>query len=377
MKIMTSGNTTAFQVSSVSSCQLSPQKDLLPWISDNILAIILPTVVYTIAGGFFHVLDRYELFSNYRIHPSEDELKRNHITRWECFKGVVRYHIIQITIGLLLQWNAGLQMVSDEACQIHETARKLNHARKIIPTSLNLIGIDAKKLSRAVAGTSSKLAYTIAGDYTTIDRSNSIDDGLLTLSKLCVTVLTPILQFLLALVVVDTYFYFTHRLCHVNRTLYRIVHAQHHRIYVSYAYGAVYAHWLETLFLDILSFVLAGKIAQLSPRQSMLFGSAATIKTIGDHCGYVFPWDPLRWLNGNGARFHDLHHQSWGLKYNFSTYTVFWDNLLGTTWADKEGAEKRYQRVRDLTSKKPLEKEATGNRGLERMVAEGGTIKAE
>jgi sphinganine C4-monooxygenase len=93
-----------------------------------------------------------------------------------------------------------------------------------------------------------------------------------------------------------------------------IVHAQHHRLYVSYAYGAVYGHWLETLFLDILSFVLAGEIAQLSARQSMLFGSFATIKTISDHCGYVFPWDPFRLVNNNGAVFHDLHHQSWGLK---------------------------------------------------------------
>ncbi len=93
-----------------------------------------------------------------------------------------------------------------------------------------------------------------------------------------------------------------------------LVHAQHHRIYVSYAYGAVYAHWLETLFLDILSFVLAGEIAQLSARQSMLFGSFATIKTICDHCGYVFPWDPFRLVNNNGAVFHDLHHQNWGLK---------------------------------------------------------------
>lgn len=99
-----------------------------------------------------------------------------------------------------------------------------------------------------------------------------------------------------------------------NITFAGLIHAQHHRIYVSYAYGAVYAHWLETLFLDILSFVLAGEIAQLSARQSMLFGSFATIKTISDHCGYVFPWDPFKLVNNNGAVFHDLHHQSWGLK---------------------------------------------------------------
>lgn len=41
-----------------------------------------------------------------------------------------------------------------------------------------------------------------------------------------------------------------------------------------------------------------------------------------------------------------------GLQYNFSTYTVFWDNLLGTTWADKSGAKARYERVRELTAKR-------------------------
>lgn len=101
-----------------------------------------------------------------------------------------------------------------------------------------------------------------------------------------------------------------------------VVHAQHHRLYVSYAYGAVYAHWLETVFLDVLSFVLAGEIAQLSARQSMLFGSFATIKTLSDHCGYIFPWDPFRLVNNNGASFHDLHHQSWGLKVGFSSLTI-------------------------------------------------------
>ncbi|KAI4204346.1 MAG: hypothetical protein LQ346_001618 [Caloplaca aetnensis] len=101
----------------------------------------------------------------------------------------------------------------------------------------------------------------------------------------------------------------------------------------------------------------------------MLFGGAATVKTLSDHCGYIFPWDPLGFLNGNGAGFHDLHHQSWG--YNFSTYTVFWDTLLGTAWTDRAGAEKRYRRVRELTSGKGGGgARAVVDRGSEREVAE-------
>lgn len=100
-----------------------------------------------------------------------------------------------------------------------------------------------------------------------------------------------------------------------------IIHAQHHQIYVSYAFGAVYAHWLESFFLDIVSFVLANYISGMTVRQSMVFSSLATWKTISDHCGYVFPWDPFLYINSNGSRFHDLHHQSWGLKVCPDSYS--------------------------------------------------------
>ncbi|KAL8921722.1 MAG: hypothetical protein Q9172_003871 [Xanthocarpia lactea] len=371
---MASNTTTGFSTSSTPTCALSPQASLLPWISDNVLAIILPTIVYAVAGAFFHLLDSYEIFSNHRIHPSDEELKRNHVTRWECFQAVLRYHFMQISIGLLLNYGNGPALVGDEACKIHDTAFAIRNVRNVVPIFLNTLGIDAKQLGIATLGTSTKFAQSVGGsDSSASNNNNNHPTALeLSLAKFAIKILIPLLQYALALIVVDTWIYFTHRLCHVNRTLYRLVHAQHHRLYVSYAYGAVYAHWLETLFLDILSFILATEIAQLSARQSMLFGSLATVKTISDHCGYVFPWDPFRWVNGNGAVFHDLHHQSWGLKYNFSTYTVFWDNLLGTTWADDEGAKKRYQRVRDMTAKRSVMKDgAVSERYEERAVAEG------
>lgn len=65
-------------------------------------------------------------------------------------------------------------------------------------------------------------------------------------------------------------------------------------------------------------------------------------------------------------------------QYNFSTYTVFWDNLLGTTWADKAGAEARYQRVRDMTARRqPKQEEPVTDRKVERAVAEGMVVKVE
>ncbi|KAL8826458.1 MAG: hypothetical protein Q9170_007391 [Blastenia crenularia] len=345
-------NITAFKTSSSPTCALKPQEPLLPFVTDNVLAIILPTIIYFIASGFFHILDVYNLFSNHRIHPSEDELKRNHVTRGECLKGVLRYHMMQISIGLLLNIGSTPPMTGDEVCRTHQLALTIQNIRSnILPLILNTIGINAKQLSLATQGTSTTLANIL--DHPLSSPTHPSPSSLF-LANLTSNILIPLAQFTIALLVVDTWIYFTHRLCHVNKTLYRLVHAQHHRLYVSYAYGAVYAHWLETLFLDILSFVMAGELSGMSARQNMWFAGMATVKTISDHCGYVLPWDPTHWVNGNGARFHDLHHQGWGLKYNFSTYTVFWDNLLGTAYKNTDEAERKYRRVQEMTRKKAL-----------------------
>lgn len=45
----------------------------------------------------------------------------------------------------------------------------------------------------------------------------------------------------------------------------------------------------------------------------MLTGAA-----VDDHCGYVFPWDPLQFFFNNNAQYHDIHHQSYGFTKNFS-----------------------------------------------------------
>ena len=38
------------------------------------------------------------------------------------------------------------------------------------------------------------------------------------------------------------------------------------------------------------------------------------MKSLDDHCGYKLPWDPFQWLGEQDTEFHDVHHQSWGIK---------------------------------------------------------------
>ncbi len=120
-------------------------------------------------------------------------------------------------------------------------------------------------------------------------------------------------------------------------------HSRHHRLYVPYAYGALYNHPFEGFLLDTLGASIAYKLAGLTARQGMIFFSASTIKTVDDHCGYSLPWDPLQHITGNNAAYHDIHHQSWGIKTNFSQpFFTFWDRLLGTIWAGETSS--RYAR---------------------------------
>ncbi|KAI9753524.1 MAG: hypothetical protein M4579_005121 [Chaenotheca gracillima] len=84
----------------------------------------------------------------------------------------------------------------------------------------------------------------------------------------------------------------------------------------------------------------------MSTRQGMWFFTCSTIKTVDDHCGYALPFDPLQHLTSNNAGYHDVHHQSWGIKTNFSQpFFTFWDRILGTVWTGGD-VSARYERSR-------------------------------
>lgn len=96
---------------------------------------------------------------------------------------------------------------------------------------------------------------------------------------------------------------------HTNTYLYKTLHSVHHRLYVPYAYGALYNHPLEGFLLDSCGAAIAETIAQMSTREATLLFVVSTLKTVDDHCGYSFPWDPLQMMASNNADYHDIHHQ--------------------------------------------------------------------
>jgi phosphopantothenoylcysteine decarboxylase len=128
-------------------------------------------------------------------------------------------------------------------------------------------------------------------------------------------------------------------------------HSRHHRLYVPYAYGALYNHPLEGFAMDTLGAGLAYLLTGMTMRQSMWFFTGSTIKTVLDHGGYDFPWDPVHWIFPNNAAYHDIHHQSWGIKTNFSQpFFVYLDRVGGTMY--KGDIKEKYERARKTAQQK-------------------------
>ncbi|XWS23203.1 hypothetical protein CRYUN_Cryun29cG0101100 [Craigia yunnanensis] len=138
-------------------------------------------------------------------------------------------------------------------------------------------------------------------------------------------------QFVIAMLVLDTWTYFTHRYLHQNKFLYRHLHSRHHQLVVSYAFGAQYTHPLEGLLIDTVGGALAFIISGMSPRTSIFFFSFVSLKIVDDHCGLRLPGNLFQIFFRNNSVYHDVHHQFYGGKYNFSQpFFVMWDKILGT-----------------------------------------------
>lgn len=263
--------------------------------------------------------------------------------------------VIQTVVGAILGLTEPEELAGREQYDVAVWATRIRIAQRALPHLLGAVGLNAAAISKNVSTTYPLLAGALAGGrYPWLTTTGMDVTGgtsvpafaaweILT-AKAIYWFIIPAAQFLFAIAVVDTWQYFLHRAMHVNKWLYTTFHSRHHRLYVPYAYGALYNHPFEGFLLDTLGASIAYKMAFMTPRQGMCFFTGSTIKTVDDHCGYSLPWDPLQHITGNNAAYHDIHHQSWGIKTNFSQpFFTFWDRILGTIWHGGD-VKTRYER---------------------------------
>ncbi|KAF2820228.1 hypothetical protein CC86DRAFT_428771 [Ophiobolus disseminans] len=321
------------------SYDLQVAPSILSFVSDKTLSLLAVPVSYIILSLFWEFIDSHTFWDAYKIHPSEEVLSRNRVSKWETLRGVFVYHAVSLAAAVALTWNDDcVSWQGKEAFDVAVWAQRLRRAQAAIPFFLEIVGVD----SVSWAGDSGSMVAGLlrGGLYPTLTETKFTSDGPLLhtqfaqweldLARTIYYVVVPVIQFYVALFIADTWFYFMHRLFHTNKFLYKHFHAIHHRLYVVYAFGAVYAHPIEGLVVDFTAFTLGITIAQLTVRQAILFNVLTVWKAMSDHCGYVLPWDPFVYLTANTSKYHDVHHQMWGLKNNFAVFFGFWDRVMGT-----------------------------------------------
>lgn len=278
---------------------------LLSWISDPNLALLLPIICYWTSGLFFHFIDQYELLEQYRIHTPEEVTRRNKCSFREVVRDVIKQHMMQTVLGLTLNYFEPLNTTGHEA---HE-----------MWTWQVRFGGQASPLRAWLAMVAYKYLY-------------------------------PVTKISIAFFILDSWQYFLHRAMHQSKWLYKTFHARHHRLYVPYAIGALYNTALEGVLMDTCGAGVAYMLAGLTTREAIWFFCFSTLKTVDDHCGYCIPWDPFQILFPNNAVYHDIHHQSFGIKTNFSQpFFTFWDRVLNTEY---HGTRGYVQKQKEITAQK-------------------------
>lgn len=222
-------------------------------------------------------------------------------------------------VPIVVYWAySGIYMLLGSLDKYRLHSRKDEDEKNLVTKGAVVKGVLLQQTVQAIVAT---ILYAVAGGD---DTSNS---G----AEKNVSFIVVLRQFVTAMVVLDTWQYFMHRYMHQNKFLYRHIHSHHHRLVVPYAFGALYNHPLEGLLLDTVGGTLAFLTSGMSPWLSIFFFSFATMKTVDDHCGLMLPGNPFHHFFKNNSAYHDVHHQLYGSKYNFSQpFFVTWDRIMGT-----------------------------------------------
>lgn len=261
------------------------KESLIAGLPDGVLALMAPVIAYWTYAMFFHIIDVYELAEKYRIHPSEEELARNKASMKEVIQDVIFQHIIQSIVGYLVY----------KMDETPTTGYEMYHMwlwRQRLPGIIS----------------DSMLYYGYMYGWS-------------------------LLRLIIAFGIIDTWQFFLHRYMHLNKALYKRFHSRHHRLYVPFAFGALYNDPVEGFLLDTLGTGVASIVTQLSAREAAILYTFSTLKTVDDHCGYRLPFDIFQIIFPNNSLYHDIHHQNWGIKNNFSQpFFTIWDRWFNTQY---------------------------------------------
>ncbi len=139
------------------------------------------------------------------------------------------------------------------------------------------------------------------------------------------------ISFLGAILIHDTYFYWSHRLMH-HKKLFRIFHLVHHQSTNPSPWATFAFHPLEGIVETAVIYLIIF-IIPIHTLTIVAFLAFNTAYSVYGHLGFeIFPkWliksSIGKWLNT--ATNHNMHHQYF--QHNYALYFRFWDEIMNTT----------------------------------------------
>lgn len=143
-------------------------------------------------------------------------------------------------------------------------------------------------------------------------------------------VLSFIISFIILILWQDTYFYWLHRMLHLN-WFYNKVHYHHHKFLNPTPITTLAAHPLE-IFLQLVHLPLIISILPISSLALTVFVSIMILSSTFGHLGYEMrPHSVLKRpivKHLITTTHHNQHHQD--DRFNFGFYLDFWDTVMRT-----------------------------------------------
>ncbi|KAK6159958.1 hypothetical protein DH2020_003339 [Rehmannia glutinosa] len=264
-------------------------------VSDELLGTFAPIVLYWVYSGIYVMLGSFE---NYRLHTKKDEDEKNLVPKKDVVIGVLLQQAVQAVVATILFADSilvkrPLDIYEDTWLEVDIIENLL--AANIVRQSDRLPEVTANP---------HKLQKLPSSSSPTILRRN---DGIRHVAILHAPLHAP------QQVLVQTHpFPTSPSRCPVC-----------FRSFVQPSIGGRTSRhgWWSFVFSHL----------GMSPRASIFFFSFATLKTVDDHCGLWLPGNLFQMFFKNNSAYHDIHHQLYGNKYNFSQpFFVMWDRILGT-----------------------------------------------
>lgn len=223
--------TVAHDLPPLPSYTLQPLSPVISWIDDKYLTLALPVIAYWLTSLFFHMIDTFDVFPQYRLHTPAELLKRNHVSRYEVLRDVIIQHVVQTIFGLGLALVEPDPVYGKEDYDVAVWAQRIRIAQRAVPFVLSAVGVNSTELAKRFIASSPTMAAVLAGGSYPWLTQTAIVNGQVTIvpgfaaweilaAKFIYWMAVPAMQFFLAIVVVDTWQYFWHRGMHMNKWLY-------------------------------------------------------------------------------------------------------------------------------------------------------------